>query len=309
MKKKQIALSLIAAMLLTLLAGCAAEPTISEEPVVNEEPIVEQPIYFTLDAYATAGGMLSVTQSGNEGIESISWGFEGAEGDKLGDVLAAQEITALDAYLDGDELEGWMVYEEIVSTDGKYTYELRSGETIYTTEELMELTVPSYNAMYVAKWASIPVEDYFAEEDSVIDANETTGTFILNADGGTMSFQSVDGSEEFDSAVYSYWMGDGQTINDLAATEEWDALVSVEKDGSEFTGWTVYEGSSVTWDSEESSDDNTMSFPYVVDDPSYEGFEYIHITDCVLYQEGVSTEELLSIVNHGKTYYAFANWE
>lgn len=309
MKKTRIAFLLAAAMLLTLLAGCAAEPTIPEEPAVNEEPIVEQPIYFTLDAYGMAGGMLSVTQSGDEGIESIAWGFEGAEGDTLGDVLAAQEITALDAYLDGDELEGWMVYEEIVSTDGEYTYELRSGETIYTTQELMELTVPSYNAAYVAKWASIPVEDYFPEEDYMFDANETTGTFILNAGGGTMSFQSLDGSEEFDSAVYSYWMADGQTINDLAATEEWDTLVSVEKDGAAFTGWTVYEGSSVTWNSEESADDAAMSFPYVVDDPSYEGFEYIHITDCVLYQEGMSTEELLSVANHSKTYYAFANWE
>ena len=124
-----------------------------------------------------------------------------------------------------------------------------------------------------------------------------------------MSFRSGDGSEEFDSGVYSYWTQDGQTINDLAATEEWDTLICVEKDGSEFAGWTVYEGSAVTWDSKQSSGENTKSFSYVVDDPSFEGFEYIHITDCQLYHESMSTDELLSLANYGRIYYVLANWE
>ena len=124
-----------------------------------------------------------------------------------------------------------------------------------------------------------------------------------------MRFAPVDGSEEFESKVYSYWLENGQSINDLAGNENWDILISVEKDGAEFTGWTVYEGRAVTWDSEESSDENAMTFSYVVDDPSYEGFEYIHIADCELYREGMSTEELLYLVNPGTNYYAIPNWE
>ena len=315
MKKNCFVLLLVAAMLLTLLAGCA---DIDEGPQVNEEPTAEQPkeslseYYFTLDAYTIAGGTLSVTQAGEEGVESGSWGFMGKEGARLGDVLEAQGITTLDVYLDGDVFEGWMVYEETLSIDEdgleEYTYELRSGDKLYTTQELMDLTVPSYDAMYVAKWAGIPVENYFTEEDYMVD-EDTSGTVLLTAGDGMMRFAPVDGSEEFESKVYSYWLENGQSINDLAGNENWDILISVEKDGAEFTGWTVYEGRAVTWDSEESSDENAMTFSYVVDDPSYEGFEYIHIADCELYREGMSTEELLYLVNPGTNYYAIPNWE
>ena len=247
-------------------------------------------------------------------METGSWDLPAKEGDRIGDVLAEQEITDLGVSLDGDELEGWMVFELIITPDedgfDDYSYELRSGDTIYSTEELMELTIPAYHACYVAKWASIAIEDYFAEEDYMFDADTTTGSFTLNAgDGAVMTFLPTGASEGYESQTYTYWAEDGKTLNDLVATEEWDALSLVEKDGASFTGWTVYEGSGITWSSEASTEENVTSLPYVMNDPSYEGFEYILITDCSVYQENMSTEELCALENYSMDYYAVANWE
>lgn len=322
MKRNKIALFLAAIMLTTLFAGCAR---IAEEPLEEpmEEPVeepaeefeeeYEEENYITIDAYGRADGMLTATYM-DEVMETGSWDLPAAVGSRLGDVLAEQEITDLDAYLDGDELEGWMVFEIITTTDefgfDEYTYELRSGDTIYSTEELMDLTVPDYTVCYVAKWAGIAAEDYFAEEDYMFDSVETSGCFTLNAgEGAHMTFLPEGSTEGYESQVYAYWMEDGESLNDVVAAGEWDALVSIEKEGATFTGWTVYEAVNLMWSGEESTEENVTSLPYVLNDERFENSKYVLLEDCSVYQENMSTEDLYNLVNNSANYYAVANWE
>ncbi len=307
--KKLLMTMLITGITLLALSGCKGsveDPTDADDTNLDNNGA----IYVTIDAYGLLGGTLSVTQAGEEGVESVAWGFEASQGDKVSDMLAKEEITAIDAVLEGDTFEGWMIFEEIITSDedgfDTITYELRSGDTIYTTEELMELAIPEYNAAFVAKWASLPIEDYFVEDDYMFDADETTASITLIANGGNMLFIRSDGSDEIDSPVYSYWLEAGQTINDVMTEEAWHSLVSVEKEGASFTGWSVYEGDFVSWSSEAINDETTTSFEY---DNRYEGFEYITVDNCVLYNSNISTEELLQLTNTGKYYIAIANWE
>lgn len=311
--KKYLVLLLLLCMPLMLFCGCGgpADQTQGGDVTSNENlEEVGDIVYVTLDAYGFSGGILSMTQAGEEGLESVAWSFEGVPGETVQSMLERVEITEVNAYLEGDVLEGWMVFEAIPTedTDGfiGYTYELRSGDTIYSTEELMALAIPEYDEVYyVAKWGNIPVDMYFAEEDYMYDGNTTTGAMAMSADGGTMLFEQT-GGNQISSPVYVYWMSDGENMQMKMAEEDWDTLISVEKEGAVFAGWTVYQGTSIAWTSEADESENTMYFAY---DDRYEGFEYLAVENCELYSENLSTEELTVLVNDGVCYYAVANWE
>ena len=79
-----------------------------------------------------------------------------ATGEKIGDVLPFA-ITK-DPQWDGMTFDGWLKYEEEGIEQGG-PYYLQSGDT-YTTAEVMQQTVPTYNVRYVAKWAEIPMSYY-----------------------------------------------------------------------------------------------------------------------------------------------------
>ena len=79
-----------------------------------------------------------------------------AAGEKLEDVL---EFTITrDPQWEGMTFEGWLMYEEEGIEQGGPFY-LQSGD-LYTTDDVMQHTVPDYNVRYVAKWAEIPMSYY-----------------------------------------------------------------------------------------------------------------------------------------------------
>ena len=327
--KKYLILLLLLCVPMLLFCGCGApaDDTQTGDVTVNEEQNNEENneennvnadeqndmVYVTLDAYGMSGGFLSLTVAGEEGVESVAYSFDGQLGETVQSMLERNEITAVNAYLEGDVLEGWMVFEAIPTEDAdgfvEYIYELRSGDTIYSTEELLALTIPEYaEVYYVAKWSNIPVEMYFADEDYMFDADTTTGAVVMSANGGTMLFEQTDGNQ-IDSPTYTYWLSEGDTLQTKMAEESWDTFIAAEKEGAVFSGWTVYKGTSIAWSSEPEGEDDLEGTVYFEYDNRYEGFEYLAVENCELYSEHLSTEELITIVNDSVCYYAIANWE
>lgn len=298
MKKKLISALLLTGMLMLTCTGCGNQNT--ELP--DSEP--EREIDVCLDAYEVAGGLLSVTETGGVS-EYGSIGLLAAQGETIGDALTFSGYSAIEPVLEGDVFEGWMEYTAVTSVDEdgfeNCAYEIVSEE-LYTTEQLLEMTVPDHAVNYVAKWAGIPAEDYFTAD--AWDDGFSSGSFSFSANGGSMSFHESDGTI-YDSAFYTYWLEDGQALNDIMGTEYGAALISVEKEGSEFAGWTLYEADSAFWNSESVEDEGITSFLY---DTEHEDTRYLLLKNAAVIREAASTEELCGLSIEGKSYYAEANW-
>lgn len=121
-----------------------------------------------IDSYIQIGGMFSVKTDDGTVTETPAWTFEEANvGEKMADVFFNSGIVDVEPKLEGDTFEGWMIFKDVVTTDSEglmnFSFELVSGDTFYTTEQLKELAVPEYDVTYIAKWASLDAEDYFKE--------------------------------------------------------------------------------------------------------------------------------------------------
>ena len=79
-----------------------------------------------------------------------------AAGIKLNDVLNSR--VTKDPQWGDLVFEGWLMYEE-EGIEQHGPFHLKSEE-LYTTQQVMEHTVPDYNVRYVAKWAQIPMPYY-----------------------------------------------------------------------------------------------------------------------------------------------------
>lgn len=305
MKKKLISVLLLAGMLL-ICAACGSQNTGETDPTPDPDLAeVERSIEVNLNPYVC--GFLRVMEDGEE-REYDAIGLLGAEGETIGELLSNSAFSDLTPVSDGDEFEGWMEYAVITSTDAdgfdSFTYE-RVSDELYSTEQLLARTVPDYAVEYVAKWAGIPVEDYFNTTADAWDYVTTSGSFSFSANGGTMSFFEHDGTE-YDSPYYTYWLEAGQALNDVMGTESAAALISVEKEGAQFTGWTLYEADSAWWNSESADEDGISSFLY---NEEYEDSRYLLLANAGIIRENASSEELCGIsVEDGKSYFAQANW-
>lgn len=306
MKKKLISALLMAGMLLSC-AACGNQNTDNVEP--TPEPGLVEADERTIDVYLDSYecGLLRVMEDGEE-QEYGSIGLLAAQGDTIGGLLNHSGFSELTPVSDEDEFEGWMEYKLIITTDEDgfetFTYELVSEE-LYTTEQLLERTVADYAVDYVAKWASIPVEDYFNETADAWDVITTSGSFSFSANGGTMSFHEYD-DREYDNPTYTYWLESGQALNDVMGTESAAALIDVTKDGAEFTGWTLYEADSAWWNNEIVEEDDITSYLY---DEQYEDTRYLLLANAEIIRENSPTEELCGMsVEDGKSYFALANW-
>lgn len=303
--RKSLWILLLVCAFVFALAGCSGADT-ENIPQISK-PIEE--LYFDIDAYTLAGGMLQLTYADSDPTETGCLGLMGYTGDTVRAALSASNISAIEPVLEGDSFEGWMLFEiaTTVGEDGEetQTYELHSGDDFYTSEELMAMPIPEYDCIFVAKWASIPVDSYFAEEDYMWEEGETTGCVILLANGGQMFYQSADGSDPYDCTAYAYWLADGQTLNDVTATDKWDTLVEVKKDGAEFIGWTVYDADSTYYSNEPVNEGATISFPFM----DVEDFEYITLENAVAFYLEQSNEDLHKLVVEGNTFVAVANWQ
>lgn len=297
MKKKALITLLTVLTLILSLVACGSD---------NEE--TDNEAYITLDSYYNT---LIISTNDNESptYETQTIDYAGAVGTTLGESMEAVGDVSIKAVAESDEFEGWMEFIVHIETDedgfDTYTYE-RVSDTLYTTEELLEKTFTEEQKVYAAKWASIDMESYYAEEDYMWTAESLA--IQLDANGGTMNFQDAE-DESYEADSYTYWMTEGESINTLVADAEsgYDAMMSIEKLDAEFANWTVYKGDSITWSSEASDEEGDMSLETTNDS---EGFEYVILGNGTLYKESVTTEELCELVCDGSTnYYAVANWK
>lgn len=302
-RKKRVGLGVLL-LSAAALACCSAESEVQE--ILETE---ENEVYFTIEGY---GQMLQIRQTDLDGQEyeeeTMSIDFGGLKGKTVREILEDMDYISVTPVETDDVFEGWMEYKMII-TEGDdgfdlYEYEKLSDE-LCTTEEMMEKEISEDHLMFVAKWQSIPEEDYFAEEESMWTSESFA--FALEANGGILTFDLGD-DEKYESGCYTYWMETGEELQAYISGENefYDALLSVEKEDATLTGWTVYEADSVTWSAEPSEEEGVLSIPTSMEE---EGFEYILLENGAEYAIVDTTEELGAIVCADKNYCAVANWE
>ena len=267
--KKNLFVLLTALCLLFAAAGLAEE---------------ENQVDVTLEGYMEAGGMLYVTWTDNAD-ETGGLGMIGTPGQTISDVLQKDGILSVEPMLEGDTFEGWMEVAVTVTVDefgfAENEYSLVPDQC-YTTEELLVLTVPDHNVTYMAKWAGIPVEEYFApyEEETIVMPSIT----LLGGEGN-WSVATVE---------------PGQTFGEVLALDTMDV---VAPEGKLFVGWTVYEYNVENMETSETcvEEEGVLCF---------ELFENYHMVlrEYTVCHELLSTEDMSAIVCEASDYAVVAAW-
>ena len=292
MKKSLIC---ILAVLALLFAACGKQ----EAPAMETEPDREIDICLS-DHYGMVGVMRADMNGNMEYCEFNAISVLGAPGEIILDRFTSNGFSEIAPVLEGDSFEGWMECRY----DDELGHYVIVSEIIYSTEELMAMPVPGESVEYVAKWAGIPVEEYF-EVDPYEDAS-SSGTFALSANGGTLQFLTSD-SEEYTCTSYGYSLDEGQALNDIMGTGWNDTLIGIAKDGEVFTGWTVYMAEDFFVSSEPSEEEDMLSIVY--DENGSDGVWYALLRNATVVDENMSTEELCGRACYGENYLAVANWE
>ena len=241
--------------------------------------------------------MLSVIDA-YETFETGGYGFIATPGQTIGEVLENSGIVSVEPVLEGDEFEGWMEVTVAVTVDEDgFEWQEYSliPDAIYTTEELLALTIPECSVMYVAKWASTPAEDYYApyEAETIVMSSIT----LLTGEG-----VMVKNSEEgpYEAAMSVATVEPGQTFGEVL---ELDAIAAMNAEGKLFAGWTVYEYNTDAMETSETcvEEEGVLCF---------EVFEDYHMVlrEYTLCYELISTEELAEIVCEETDHVVIAGW-
>ena len=321
MKRKGLLLLVVIALVAAMFAGCGKKDKEGQEGkdlVINSNK--EGPVQVTFDGYGYAWGMIVYAEAEDETAESetVSMDFEAMPGEIIQDVWEKNGYAFQRIYADGEFFEGWMEYKTNKTTDADgndtYRYERISGNELYTTEDILSREVPAYDVAYVAKWESIPMENYdeefemmYAEEEVTEEDMGVETTFegeaylVLDANGGQMLYGT---DEPYETDIYTYLIENGKTIKSIMNSDMEDPMKSVEKDGKKFAGWKVYEGVFVEWPEEKPTNLKAGEECYQLGD-----YMYLRLSDCSVYDESMTTEEMGKLVGKGKTYYAVANWK
>ena len=286
-------------MMAVLLSGCAQQATPMEEMEAETmEAEFERDIDIGLmDEYGVIRVELedidgSLISEDYNGISTL-----GAVGEPMGNCFA--DYLSITPILEGDSFEGWM--------ECAYDYDIGNyvivSDTLYSTEELMAMPVPEAAVEFVAKWAGIPVEEYFAmDTGDMIEGATTSGIFTFCGNGGVLEFQSFSG-EEYTSVGYAYSLEDGQALNDVMGTEYGDSLIGASKDGAEFTGWTLYMADDLFWSYEPVEEEDILCLVY-----DENGIGYVLLRNATVVGENMPTEQLCGMTAYGENYLAMANW-
>ena len=268
MKKNLLAL-LTALCLIFAAAGLAEE---------------EKQVDVSFEGYLNAGGKLHVTWT-DEANELDGLGLIGTVGQTIGDMLQNNGILSMEPVLEGDTFEGWMevtatvVIDEFGFEDTVYSL---IPDHCYTTEELLALPVPEHNVTYMAKWAGIPVEEYFApyEEETIVMPSIT----LLYGDGN-WSVAAIESGKTF-----------GEVL-------ELDTMDVAAPEGKSFVGWTVYEYDVEAMETSETcvEEEGVLCL---------ELFEDYHMVlrEYTVCHELLSTEALSAIVCEASDHAVVANW-
>jgi len=273
---------------LTVLCLLVAAVCLAEE---------ENQVDVTLEGYMESGGVLYVTWA-DDAYETGGLGLSGTVGQTIGDMLQHNGILSVEPMLEGDVFEGWLEVELITTVDEDgfdWTEYSLIPEPVYTTEELMALTVPDHNVMYVAKWASVPAEDYFApyEEEIIVLPSIT----LLSGEGNML----MGSEEEQYEANWSVAMVEpGQTFGEVLAL---DTRELVAPEGKVFAGWTVLDYATAAMEISEThvDADGVLCF---------ELFEDYHVVlhDYYACAEMLTTEELAEYACEGLDHMVVAVW-
>ena len=296
MKMKKILVCILAVIAL-LVSGCGKQ----EPAVVETEP--DREIDIWLDAYMGVISVLEKDMDGNQvPCEYGAMSVLGAAGEPIANAFTSSGFSDITPVLEGDTFEGWM--------ECRYDDELGSyvivSQTLYSTQELMAMPVPEAPVEYFAKWASIPMEEYFVSDiDDAIEDASTSGVFAFTANGGIMRFHRYD-NEEYESDTYGYGLDYGQALNDIMGTEYADALISISKEGAEFTGWTLYMADDIFFGTEIPEEEDILVLFYMEND--YYGVLYALLRNATLVGENMPTEQLCGMTCYGENYLAVASW-
>ena len=275
--------AVITILCLLFAAACLAEEEIQVD--------------VTFESYMEAGGMLNVTWT-EYADETGGLGLIGKPCQTIGEVLQDSDVVSMEPMLEGDVFEGWMEVELITTVDEdgwEWTEYSLIPDQCYTTEELMALTVPDHNVMYVAKWAGIPAEEYFApyEEEAVALPSIT----LLCGDGSML----VTGEEEQYEANWSVaTIEPGQAFGEVL---ELDIREFVAPEGKMFAGWTVLDYSTAAMEISETPVEKEGVL-------CFEMFEDYHMVlhDYYACAEMLTTEELAEYACEGLDHMVVAVW-
>ena len=257
----------------------------------------EVQVDVTFESYMEAGGVLNVTWT-EYADETSGLGLIGTPGQTIGEMLQNNGVLSMEPMLEGDVFEGWMEVELITTVDEDgfdWTEYSLIPEPVYTTEELMTLTVPDHNVMYVAKWAGIPAEEYFAPyEDETIALPSIT---LLCGEGNML----VTGEEEQYEANWSVaTIEPGQTFGEVLAL---DTREIIAPEGKVFAGWTILDYATAAMEISETPVEKEGVL-------CFELFEDYHVVlhDSYACAEMLTTEELTGYSCEGLDHMVVAVW-
>jgi len=251
----------------------------------------------TIDGYMEAGGVLYITWT-DDAYETGGFGMGGTPGQTIGQALRNSDVLSIEPMLEGDVFEGWMEVEPITTVDEDgwdWTEYSLIPETVYTTEELLNIVVPDHNVMYVAKWAGIPAEEYYApySEETVALPSIT----LICGEGNML----VTGEEEQYEANWSVaTVEPGQAFGEAL---ELDTREIIAPDGKMFTGWTVLDYATAAMEISETPVEKEGVL-------CFELFEDYHVVlhDYYACAEMLTTEELAEYACEGLDHMVVAVW-
>lgn len=244
----------------------------------------ENQVDVTLEGYDLAGGKLRVALMDEED-EFGALGMIGTPGQTIREMLENNGILSVEPVLEGDMFEGWMEVAVTVTVD-EFGFEENEYSLVpdrcYMTEELLALPVPDHNVTYMAKWASVPAEEYFApcEAETIVIPSIT-----LISSEGSWRVATVE---------------PGQTFGEVL---EMDTVAAAAEAGKIFAGWTVYEYNVEDMESSETcvEEEGVLCFEL------FEGYHMV-LRKYTVCHKLLSTEELSDVVCEASDHVVVANW-
>lgn len=294
MKKIIIKLSVLC-MLIVTLVGC-----VSKQP--NDDLDSTKLLY--IDAYSIHEmAMIYLTDMGDETLETGSIEFEITAGKTVEEIIKLSDYMFKDVVCEYDIFEGWLQYEVIITPgdDGfdVFTYELVSDQVISTEEMLSSVIDGSKNISFTAKWASLPIEDYYTDEEEFVEGY--TGVVALTANGGKIA--TIMGDKVFseeETTILGLAQGENN-LNDSFKNNKYS--IDITKQQSTLNGFTVYQADALNLVYE----DCAKGYWFGKD---FEGLDtWITMTNETLVSENMSIEEVYQLEPNNGVYFVIANWQ
>ena len=275
--------------------------TVTEE-VTSDAEQDNAEYYITLNVHTT--GTVKITSDDGAGgklvDETMGYGFSVSAGETLRESMKKFGILDIELVPDDDKFEGWMEYRDIMEVDETDGYEYlvsyeKVSDDLYTTEEILDMTLDAHTT-FIAKWESIPYDEYYLNYEYVEDGLDLDVTIYGN--GGLMNYSGSYAYEsDLTAATFDNDVALGAFLGDSGHLE------SVEREGYTFNGWCVYASDEIEY--VVGLDTALSAGNFCVDLEQY-GFAVMDEWEIIF--ENATTEELYDIVCDGRSYLAVANW-